>query len=143
MNNEIINERRMPIRMASVYVTTNKRETRRPNSRTCSVSWDAKEGKKCSAPVKFLILTIALLIVFCLVLLNLYLREHARNLTAKAVEKPETRTTRIRAEHEKYHGGLCWTTDCLHAALGKKFGFFQTLTNDSNKFGKQKSAGSK
>lgn len=99
--------------MESVYVKT-KRETRRPNSRTSFVSWNVKEAKKCSALVKFLILTIALLIVCCLVLLNLYLREHARNLTTEAVEKPETTTTRI-PEHEKYHGGMCWTTDCLHA----------------------------
>lgn len=108
--------------MESAYVKT-KRETRRPNSRTSFVSWNVKEAKKCSALVKFLILTIALLIVCCLVLLNLYLREHARNLTAEAVEKPETKTTRI-PEHEKYHGGMCWTTDCRHAVSGKEFVLF-------------------
>ena len=79
---------------------------------------EAKERKGCSALVKSLILVIALLIVCCLVLLNLYLTEREKNPKTGATEKRLESTSRS-PELEKYYGGSCWTTDCLHAASGK------------------------
>lgn len=75
-----------------------------------------KEKKKYPTLVKILILAIALLIVSCLVLLNLYLIERSRNPKTTSAEKSVTSRT---PEQEKYYGGSCWTTDCLHAASGK------------------------
>lgn len=105
--------------MDSLNVTTKTcREGHKTNRNTTSVLLEAKERKRCSSLVKSLILAIALLIVCCLVLLNLYLIERAKTPKTGVAEKRVESTSRS-PEHEKYYGGSCWTTDCLHAASGK------------------------
>ncbi|KAL9970106.1 hypothetical protein ACROYT_G022430 [Oculina patagonica] len=90
-------------------------EGHKTNRRTNSVLLEAKKRKGCSSLVKCLILAIALLIVCCLILLNLYLIQRAKNSQTGVAEKRVESTSRS-PEHEKYYGGSCWTTDCLHAA---------------------------
>jgi len=95
-------------------------EDHKPRRRTTSVLLEVKETKRCSALVKTLILAIALLIICCLILLNLYLIERSRpkaGVADKRVESPSRSP-----EQEKYYGGSCWTTECLHAASGKSIG---------------------
>ena len=92
-------------------------EDYKPTRKTMSVLLEVKETKRCSTLVKTLILAIALLIICCLILLNLYLIERSRPKSAvadKRVESPSRSPIQ-----EKYYGGSCWTTECLHAASGK------------------------
>lgn len=109
--------------MDSVYVTTTicdvyKPEKRRPRSVLLEME-EKKKSKPCSTLVKSLILTIALLVICCLVLLNLYLVERAKKPEAVAMEKPVNSSLRI-AKQQSYYGGSCWSTDCLHAASGRR-----------------------
>lgn len=89
----------------------------KPRRRTTSVLLEVKEMKRCSTLVKTLILAIALLIICCLILLNLYLIERTRSKAGVADNRVKS-TSRSPAL-EKYYGGSCWTTECLHAASGK------------------------
>ena len=95
-------------------------EDHKPRRRTASVLLEVKETKRCSTLVKSLILAIALLVICCLILLNLYLIERSRTeagVADKRVESPSRSP-----EKEKYYGGSCWRTECLHAASGKSVG---------------------
>ena len=95
-------------------------EGHKPRGRTTSVLLEVKETKRCSTLVKTLILAVALLIICCLILLNLYLIERSRpkvGIADKRVKSPSQSPAL-----EKYYGGSCWTTDCLHAASGKIVG---------------------
>ncbi|XP_020617115.1 endothelin-converting enzyme homolog [Orbicella faveolata] len=89
-------------------------EDHKARRRTTSVLLEVKETKRCSTLVKPLILAIALLIICCLILLNLYLIERSRPKAAAADKRVES-PSRSPAP-EKYYGGSCWTAECLHAA---------------------------
>lgn len=95
-------------------------EDHKARRRTTSVLLEVKETKRCSTLVKPLILAIALLIICCLILLNLYLIERSRPKAAAADKRVES-PSRSSAP-EKYYGGSCWTAECLHAASGKSVG---------------------
>ena len=87
-----------------------------------SVLLEVKETKRCSTLVKTLILVIALLIICCLILLNLFLIERSRPKAAVADKRVESRAPSRSSTEEEYYGGSCWTTECLHAASGKSVG---------------------
>ena len=92
-------------------------EGHKRSRRVTSVLLEVKETKRCSTLVKTLILAIALLIICCLILLNLYLIERSRP-KAEVADKRVKSPSRSQAQ-ENFYGGSCWTTECLHAASGK------------------------
>ena len=101
------------------FIHFTRNEGLKTKRRTTSVLFNVKERKGRSTLVKGLILAIALLIVCCLVFLNLYLVERAKNPKTRAAEKRVELPTSHSPEEQKFYGGSCWTTDCLHAASGK------------------------
>lgn len=99
---------------------TKTSEDHKAKRRTTSVLLEVKETKRCSTLVKTLILAIALLIICCLILLNLYLIERSR--PKAGVEDKRVKSPSRPPAQEKYYGGSCWTTECLHAVSGKIVG---------------------
>lgn len=75
-----------------------------------------RKSERCSN-VKCLMLLIALLVICCLILLNLYLIERAKKAEVETPEELVNSSLGIPKQRRQY-GGSCWSTDCLHATKG-------------------------
>lgn len=100
--------------------STSYKPRKRPKSVVIIQSDVTTTKRQCSKLEKFLILMLSLMLVFCLVLLCLYLNE--RMLTEKLKSTIQSNTTRSpNVNQSKYTAHSCWTKNCIQTSAGKSF----------------------
>lgn len=110
--------------LTSSDTTTSNTNSFKPRKRPKSliINFEKADKKKsgCNRLEKFLILVISLMLIFCVVLLCLYLKEREINaqLSTEAQKTSNNKTTQD-SKKDLSRARICWTKECIQTASGQ------------------------